>query len=290
MRSMTGFGQGRAESSLGRVTVELRTLNSRFADVSLRLPAVLAFAEAAARRAITGAIQRGKVTLSARFDAGAEAPSGVAINRPLLEALADEVRGASAREPQVETLLLVPGVVQPAADPEFEERLTTLFDAAMKGAIEALVKDREREGAILAAAMLAQHATLAEHHGKISAARGSVVEKFREKLKQRLEELLAGQNVKLDAGRLEQEVAIFADRADLSEECVRLGAHLAELESILKKSGAAQVGRRLDFLCQEIGREINTIGSKARDLDLIQSVLAMKTELESLKEQLANLE
>lgn len=296
MKSMTGYGQGFAQSVVGRVTIELRTVNGRFLDLQFRLGHVLATFESEARRVLMGGISRGKVSVHARFDAGEKAPAGTTINRAMLDLLVEEARDRvglidkyhQAVRPEI--LMLVPGVVQAAADPEFEEQLRELFEEAMNAAVASLSKDREREGAALAAAMLEIHSVLETNSKAIAESRDAVVAQYREKLKNRIEELLPAGSPPLDPGRLEQEVILFADKADISEECTRLIAHLAELKTILTARGNAPVGRRLDFLAQEIGREINTTGSKAKDLEMIQGVMVMKRELESLREQLANIE
>lgn len=289
MLSMTGFGRGTAESPLGRVSVELRTLNHRFTELSLQIHPALAFLDQTARRRVASAVQRGKVTLIVRFEPGSNAPSGITVNRPLLDELASRARELRDGGPIVpETLLLAPGVLQTSADPEAEAELTTLFDRAFDDASRALKADRSREGAVLRTVMEASEARLRESANAVSAGRAGVVERYREKLKQRLEELL-GPGLPLDPGRLEVEVVLFADKADIAEEVVRLDSHLDALRGILAEKDAA-VGRKLDFLAQEIGREINTVGSKCRDLDLTRHVLALKAELETLREQMANVE
>jgi uncharacterized protein (TIGR00255 family) len=292
MKSMTGYGAGRADGACGNVSIELRTVNGRFLDLSFRLPAMLSFAEPALRRSLMARLARGKVHVSARFDSAENAPPAVTVNRPLLRLLAEEARALAPDRPiAAETLLLAPGVVVPTVDSAMEEALAALVERALAQALDALEADRAREGRVLADAMLAIHARLEENHALVAAAGGSVAEKYRDRLRERIAELLAGTGVAPDPARIEQELALFADKADIGEECVRLGAHLDELRAILSGRGKGDAaGRRLDFLAQEIGREINTIGSKCRDLGIAKAVLAMKLELESLREQLANIE
>lgn len=290
MQSMTGFGRGTAESPLGRLSVELRTLNHRFTELSLQLPASLGFLDQPARRRVAGAVQRGKVTLLVRFEPGASAPAGVALNRPLLEELASQARAMRDGGPILpEVLMLAPGVVSPAADPAAEEGLLALFDSAFDGAAKALRTDRAREGAVLAGVFAASAARMRAAAHSVGAGAPHVVSRYRDKLKARLEELLGASAGTLDPGRIEQEVVLFADKADISEELVRLDAHLDALGRVIADD-SAPVGRKLDFLAQEIGREVNTIGSKCRDLDLARHVLDLKAELEILKEQIANVE
>ena len=290
MQSMTGFGRGTAESLIGRLSVELRTLNHRFTELSLQLPPALGFLDQPARRRVASAVQRGKVTLLVRFEPGQSAPAGVALNRPLLDELAAQARAMRDGGPIMpEVLMLAPGVVSPSADPAAEEGILALFDAAFDAAAAALRTDRAREGAVLADAFAASSARMRASAESIATGSSQVVARYRDKLHARIEELLGPAAGSPDPGRLEQEIVLFADKADISEEIVRLTSHLDELVKVIATVGAP-VGRRLDFLSQEIGREVNTIGSKCRDLDLTRHVLDLKAELESLKEQIANVE
>ncbi|MDX2177752.1 MAG: YicC/YloC family endoribonuclease [Candidatus Sumerlaeia bacterium] len=296
MRSMTGYGRGAAANAQGRVVIELRSLNHRFLELSIHLPGALGVAEGPLRRRLNEAVGRGKVTLSARFDPADDAGHcGYTVNRGLLQLLFREValhRGPVTDERHrmmPEILLLANGVVQPSVNAEGEGRLTELCLAALEEAVETLTADRSREGGAHARALARNGAALRAGLAGIDAARPLVAAAWRDKLKARIAELLPPGAPPLDAGRLETELALFADRADISEECVRLAAHLDALDAMLADPKGPH-GRRLDFLSQEIGREINTIGSKSRDLGIAQAVLAMKNELESLRELAANIE
>lgn len=289
MLSMTGFGRGSAEGPAGRMTVELRTLNHRFTELHMQMPPALSFLDGAARRRVNSAVQRGKVTCIVRFEAGEGAPSGLVVNEPLLDALAAHarrLRGGGDIAP--ESLFLAPGVLQPATDPAAEEEVVALFEAAFDAAAAALRVDRAREGTVLAEVLSAAEQRMRAGAVAIDAGRDLVVARYREKLNARVAELL-DPGTPLDPGRLEQEVLLFADKADISEECVRLASHLDELVSLISAEDGG-IGRKLDFLAQEIGREVNTVGSKCRDLDSTRHVLALKAELESLREQIANIE
>ncbi len=289
MLSMTGFGRGSSEGPAGRMTVELRTLNHRFTELHMQMPPMLSFLDGAVRRRVNAAIQRGKVTCIVRFEAGAGAPTGLVVNEALLDALAAHarrLRGGADIAP--ESLFLAPGVLQPATDPAAEEEVAALFEAAFTEAAAALRVDRAREGTVLGDVLSAAEQRMRAGATAIDAGRDLVVARYREKLNTRVAELL-DPGTPLDPGRLEQEVLLFADKADIAEECVRLTSHLDELVSLIASTDGG-IGRKLDFLAQEIGREVNTVGSKCRDLDLTRHVLALKAELESLREQIANIE
>ena len=291
MLSMTGFGSAQAIIPAGRVAVEVRSVNARFLEFGLRLPNALQALDPEVRNLVRGRLKRGKVDLVVRFEPAAEAASAVRINRA---ALANLLRDLSELSPlghkiAPETLLSVPGMISTPTEGDIAESLRVVVIDVVGKAIDALIADRRREGDGLRAAFRGHHAALAAGHAAANAARGEVVARYRDKLLARVTELLGPQSAALDPARLEQEVVLFADKADLSEECQRLGAHLDQLASLIEKNEDA-VGRSLDFLCQEILREVNTIGSKCRDLSITRAVLDMKTETESLRENIANVE
>ncbi len=290
MNSMTGFGNGQAEhESLGSLAIELRSVNSRFLDLAIRLPQELTTFEPLARSELQKRFARGKIYLSTRFDPIPGAAERYLLNEPLLKKLEEfcEERGAT---PSAESLLGIEGVIQIQPDESRQDELKKLFIDALEQAAEGLDAERGREGAALRQALLEIHEQMRERLDAVEESRGQVVDKFRERLHERLDELLGPKSASLDPGRLEQEVAIFADKADISEEIMRLGAHLDRLKEILNPENPEVKGRALDFLAQEILREINTIGSKARDLDITRQVLELKGLVESLKEQIANVE
>jgi len=286
---MTGFGNGRAEGATGTVSVEIRSVNNRFLDVQLRLPGVLSPMESGIRADLQKQFMRGKLTVFVNYSPSQEARKQAVINTDLLDqlvALCAE-RGQAA---QLDRLLAVPGIVTDDPAREGNEELEALLKRALSAACDGLVSDRGREGALLRDALLAIHGTMSAHLTAIEVIRPLVPMRYRDKLKERLAVLLEGGGTSFDAVRLEQELAIFADKADLAEECTRLAAHLGKLLALLTDSKTVAVGRPLDFLNQEILREINTIGSKARDLDITGRVLELKNLSENLKEQIANLE
>jgi len=290
MNSMTGFGSGRCGSpTLGALSVEMRSVNSRFLDLVVRLPQELSALEPAARAGIQKRFTRGKLYVDVRFEPIPGATQRYEINEALVERLEDFCR-SRGHEAKPEDLLGISGVVIALQDPSRLDEMTKLMEDALEEASKSMETDRRREGQVLREALLAILAQMRACHSAVAEFRHQVVERYRQKLQDRIADLLGPKGINLDSGRLEQEVALFADKADLSEEVTRLGAHLDRLEELLSSAGGEARGRALDFLNQEILREINTIGSKGRDLEITRQVLELKNHAESMKEQIANVE
>jgi len=293
IRSMTGYG--RAEVSGPRISaaVECRSVNHRHLDISLKLPRALAVYEPDARRLIQAAVQRGRVDVSATLTpAGGGSGTTLSVNtaqareyEAAARAVADELRLTATL--RVEWLLAQPGVLtrdtEPAVAPE---EGWALVAQALEAALADLVARREAEGKALAQELGALHETL-EAQMALVAARVPVAQTRRmTRLRERIQALLG--EIPVDEGRLATEVAALAERADITEELARLRVHLGDLRARIDEGG--QVGRPLDFLIQEINREVNTVGSKADDLEISQAVIAAKATLEKIREQVQNIE
>jgi uncharacterized protein (TIGR00255 family) len=290
VKSMTGFGRSAGTLPDGtEATVVVRGVNHRFLDVSVKLRDELASAEPAIRRAVAGVTSRGHLDIlirtvrpagrTASFDAEAAARYvGLWKEEAAKRALPADL---SARD-----LLSLPGVVRAdeaaEADPAFEAPLVALVAEAL-GAFDAT---RSREGAALAAAIEGIHARLEAGVARLDAERTGLVERIQALLRERIGKLAAG--IPLDEGRLAQEVALLADRADISEELDRLRTHLVEVRRLLAAPGPS--GKRLDHLAQELHREVNTAGSKVREAGATRLVLDLKSDLEAFKEQVQNVE
>lgn len=289
MRSMTGFGAGDAALGAGRVSVEARAVNHRYLDVRVRVPRELVdhatFVEQLARRT-TG---RGRVELIVRLD-------GDAARLPVLDvpkaraalaqlgALCDELRPGEAVP--LSLLACVPDLFSPSeALPD--EGTRNALTAAVEHACEELARMRLVEGRALAVDLRTRLTDVRSHLAALRRRLPQVVATYRERLRERLATLLRGAEITLDPTRLEQEVAIFADRADVAEELTRLDSHAAQLDTLFDEDGET-VGRRLDFLLQEMMREANTIGSKSPDAAVTMHVVALKADLERMREQAQN--
>lgn len=291
MNSMTGFGAATRETRFGRLTVEIRSVNYRFLEPSFRLGQSFMHLEPALRTELRNRLQRGKVDLFVRFEPTESFIPSVRINTALVREILKQFDQASLSDtppPRPEALIGVPGVVMVDSDAGSNEELDGEMVSLVHEALDKLIAERRREGDALYAACRGHQQRMRELAAQVAAARDDVVQKYRERLRARLDELLGPMAPTLDPGRIEQEVALFADKADIAEECQRLDAHLEALATLLDQEDA--VGRQLDFLTQEIQRETNTIGSKCRDLEIARCVLELKKENESLRENIANAE
>jgi uncharacterized protein (TIGR00255 family) len=293
IRSMTGYG--RAEVSGPRLTVwaEAKSLNHRTLDVNLRLPRLFSAFELDTRRLVQSSLQRGRVEVTVGLGSatgGGMTPVGVNLEQAREYArLATEVAGALGlgRGPELEWVLGQPGVLSREEPVTLTpEEAWPLLAEALGGALAQLVARREAEGQALAEDLLALHATLVSQASMMAERVPAALDRHTARLRERIQALLA--ETPIDEARLATEVALWAGRTDVTEELTRLRVHLHEMARLLREGGL--VGRTLDFLIQEINRELNTIGSKADDLELSQLVIAGKSALEKLREQVQNLE
>ena len=291
IRSMTGFGQTQAAWQDGTVTVEIRAVNHRFLEIAARLPRHLHALEEPFKKAVQQRCRRGRIDLTLSIQ-GAKGRGGL-IN--LDEALARQYHQNLRR---LKTSLKLPGSIdvtliaglrdvltvsdQPPEDPQ----LATLAHHLAEEALDQMQTMREREGMALAKDLEGRLQILKEHRTAVAARAPHVLEEGFERMKLRIEKLLGGEAP--DVPRLHQELALYADRGDITEEIVRLDSHVLQFEEQLKRSES--VGKTLEFLLQEMGREVNTIGSKANDAVIAGHVVQMKAELERIREQVQNIE
>lgn len=293
MKSMTGFGAAEGKASGRTLAVEITSINSKKGlDLQFGLPRELSPLENTLRATVQKTVVRGRVNVDITWRSDRQnGPVPLQINRPLLKEYQAEFRAVAKSLKaedgvSLEFLLRLPGVMEDTRGTvdaaEFLPPLEKLLDKAL-GAWD---KSREREGAFLAKDLSAKFRFLEEQVGGVEERKAPHLEAHRQALLRRLEE--AGIAVALDDERLLKELALFADRSDISEETTRLRSHFEEAKRLLKAS--EPTGRNLDFLLQEIGREINTIGSKGNDVEISRRVVSMKTELEKIREQVQNLE
>jgi uncharacterized protein (TIGR00255 family) len=290
IRSMTGFGAGRASAGGEELDVEIRSVNHKYCEVKVRLPRELAALEVDAAKAVRERLARGGIDVTVRRGggAGAVAPR---VDLPLAEAYARAFSELGAR-------LALPGAVT-LADVvgaegvlRLDERALDLeaareaLRAALAAALDALVAMRAREGEALARDVGGRLDEVEALVGRAAALVPQSVEHHRVRLAERVQELTRG--IALDPARLAQEVALFADRTDVTEEVTRLRSHLAQARALL--AGGEPAGRKLDFLVQEMHREVNTIGSKSQSAEIAAIVVSAKAEIERMREQVQNVE
>lgn len=294
IRSMTGFG--RAKGTVGdgwAVEVVVRSVNHRFLDLNIKVREQEIDLEPVLRRVFSRHVARGKVEVTLRLRRATPAPTVISIDEGLLEALLARFAALSERYPvsgrlEARDLLTIPQIfsVESSVDGFSEEDSAALEQIAGAAARE-LVTMREAEGALVAADLAERIAFLQKRLAELAGRRGEIVRRNLDNLRERLRLLTS--EAGLDPGRLEQEAALAVDRADVAEELQRLEGHLSQFGSLLTAS-REPVGKKLDFLAQEILRELNTLGSKGRDLQMIREVLEMKSEIEKIREQVQNLE
>ena len=293
LMSMTGRGAGAAASRLARVEAELSSVNRKQLDVNVGIPRFLASFESRVQERIQRALSRGRVTGEIRVTwAEAAQAAGVRVDEGLARAHVAALRGAAKKlglpdDLKASALLSLPEVVV------FEHRATDIealwpvVEKALEAALAKLQAMRKKEGAALGRDLRARLKQLVGLVREIGMRVPAVAETYRENLLKRIAAALPGAELAADE-RVLKEIALFADRSDITEEQVRLDSHLVQAAGLLKTGSV--VGRTLDFLVQEMGREINTIGSKANDGDITRRVIAFKTELERIREQVQNIE
>ena len=291
IRSMTGYGRAVQTIDGREITVELRSVNNRYLDCTVKLPRMFSFAEDGVKNCVKAAVSRGKVDVYIGVNAVQTADVQVAVNRPVLESYLAALRQIETEygvrdDVTVMSLARLPDVFSVEKTQEDEQKLTQDILSVAEEAISRYNAMRETEGAALETDLRGRAATILERVALVEQRSPATVAEYRERLRQKMQEVL--QNTAIDEGRILQEAAIYADRIAVDEETVRLRSHLAQLGDMLTKGGA--IGRKLDFLLQELNRETNTIGSKCNDLELSNIVVDMKAELEKIREQTQNIE
>ena len=291
VKSMTGYGRARQTLHGRDITVEVRSVNNRYLDCTVKVPRTYIFAEDAVKSRVQKAVSRGKVDVFITIDATAADETVVAVNEPLArgyyEALT-KIRDMFSLEGELTAAVLAkfPDVLTVTKAEEDLESVAGDICAVLDEALEAYNAMRAVEGVKLCEDIAGRVTTVETVVGKVEERSPQTVTAYREKLTARMQEVL--QSTTIDESRILTEAAIFADKIAVDEETVRLRSHIAQLRAMLKSD--QPVGRKLDFLIQEVNRECNTIGSKCNDLTIAQDVVNMKAEVEKIREQVQNIE
>jgi uncharacterized protein (TIGR00255 family) len=287
IRSMTGYARAEAQGPWGRLAWELRSVNHRYLDLSVRMPDELRALETEARQRINARLSRGKVEVGLRYSREGAQAAPVALDESQLRQLQQAVEvvrrsGIAVGAADPVRVLAWPGVVR-AESADFAPVLAAALEL-LDRALADFTATREREGARTADVLAERCAAIEAHVAQVRARLPQVRAQWVEKLRQRCRDL----GVEVDPARLEQEVVLAAQRLDVDEELTRLGAHLAEVRKTLAREDA--VGRRLDFLMQELNREANTLSSKSQDAEVTRHAVDIKVVIEQLREQVQNVE
>lgn len=291
IHSMTGFGRGQGQANGMDITVELRSVNHRFFEYSSRLPRAFGFLDEKLKSFLQERIARGKVDVSVYIDVTDAPGAEVAVNRTLAQAYASAARELAdvcgvPNDLTARSLMQLPDVITVRRAAEDEDAVWAAVRGVTEQALERFLAMREREGARMREDVLNRRRTLLEAVAFVEERSPQTVREHMDKVQTRMRELLDGAAV--DEGRLLTEAGLIADRLAVAEETVRLRSHLDQLEALVNAD--EPVGRKLDFLVQEINRETNTIGSKSQDLSLTRCIVDMKSEIEKIREQIQNIE
>ncbi len=289
MLSMTGYGRAAAELDGRQLTIEMKSVNHRFLDIAFRMPRNLMFLEDDARKIISARLARGHVDVFFTYRNLRSDSRCVSADRALFDAYAaalEQLAAAGLRDDRsLMSVARMPDVLTVTEADEDQDALKQLLAMALTDALDGLCAMRAREGGEMKRDLALRVDHIEEMTRAVEARYPETVEAYKARLRAAIEEMV-GQNV--DEARLLTEVAIMADRSAIAEETVRLHAHIAQLRECLEKP--EPVGRRIDFLVQELNREVNTISSKSQDVSITQLVISMKAEIEKLREQLQNIE
>ncbi|MDP4091861.1 MAG: YicC/YloC family endoribonuclease [Bacillota bacterium] len=291
IRSMTGFGRGEYKENGKEFLVEIKTVNHRYSDIFLKLPRQISFLEDKVRDTVNKSLSRGKIDVYVSFEEFGEDSKSVLLDEPLAKAYVkslETLRDKFHLKDDISLSLVArfPDILKVEKVEADEDVTWQYLKKALDNALDSLVKMREIEGEGLKKDMIERAEYIRKIVNKIDERAPEVVKEYKLRLENRIKELMDQQVV--DENRLATEIAIFADRCSINEELVRLDSHIKQLIQTLNQE--QPVGRKLDFLVQEMNREINTIGSKSNDLDITRNVVEIKSEIEKIREQVQNIE
>lgn len=291
LRSMTGYGRGKYENDSREYIVEIKSVNNRYSDVSIKMPRNISFLEENIKKLISNSITRGKVEVFINFTNNSDKGRNIQINRELAKRYIDEMRLLADQEKinsniEVIDVMKMPDVLNTKIDENDEAVIAEELTKCTKEAIANFIHMREIEGEKIEEDLSRRLQIITEKIEKINSISTGLVKEYIVKLEKRVNELLKPDVV--DEARLAQEIVIFSDKCSVEEEITRLKSHILQFNDLLHKENSN--GKRIDFLIQEMNRETNTIGSKANNLEITNYVVDIKTELENIREQIQNIE
>ncbi|MBM7560530.1 YicC/YloC family endoribonuclease [Fusibacter tunisiensis] len=291
--SMTGFGRGEFSSGVFDVTVEMRAVNNRYCDIVVKMPKKLTVFEERIKSKVKSELSRGRVDVYINLEETSHDNYAVKANYEILDRFVEVYRSISERyDLKDDVSLALLSRVQDGIEVSYEDRDEAEFwnaiEPALTDALKHLMEMRSIEGQQLKIDVLQKIANIKENLEKLSEYAPLIVSTYRKKITDRIEELLSDMNAEIDASRIANEIAIFSDKTNINEEIVRIHSHLEQIERILETD--VPVGRKLDFLIQELNREVNTIGSKSPDSEISTLVIELKSDLEQIREQIQNIE
>lgn len=291
MNSMTGFGKAELTIDGRRMRVEIKSVNQRFLDINVRMPRFLMFLEEAVRKQIQQSLARGRVEVFINYASERDDAKKVTVNQGMIRSYYEAAQAISSElsipgDIGVIDLMRLPDAVTIEEREQDDSALAELTQKTLAAALEELLSARRKEGEKLMSDITARLSDILEFSKQIAQKEQTVVAEYRDKLTERISVLLSNQPV--DEARIAQEVAIFADKCNITEEVVRIQSHVAQFLDADNQSGPQ--GRNLDFIVQELNREFNTIGSKSGDVEITNLVIRGKAEIEKIREQIQNIE
>lgn len=290
IKSMTGFGRGEASQDNITFTVDIKTVNHRYSDISVRMPRMVSALEEKVREYINSKLNRGKIDVFINYDSFGQ-DTKVKLDTNLASAYVDSLNILKQQfgikdDISLSLLTRFSDILKLDTEEKDLDFLWAILSSALEQAVNALVEMRGREGERLLKDMLLKLDSIKATVAGIKAKSADLVDVYKNKLYDKIKELT--KDIQLDENRLLTEVAIFADKSSIDEEIVRLGSHIEEFKKTLTIKGT--IGKKLDFIVQEMNREVNTIGSKSSDLGVVNNVIEIKTEIEKIREQVQNIE
>lgn len=293
IKSMTGFGRSEYNDGKRNIIIEIRSVNHRYSDITVKMPRRYSFAEDKIKSAVKDKIKRGKVDVSVMVENITENDVNIKLNTMVAQQYYDNLRELKNNfdlvgDITIQGLASMPDVMKTVPDVDDEAEMTKLILIPVKEAAENLSVMRTIEGEKLAADLMARGEVIKGLVDMIAEKAGSVPKVYTEKLKERIKDLIGG-SVDIPEDRILMEAAIFADKCNVDEELTRLNSHMDQMKSIISQSREPD-GKKLDFLVQEMNREANTIGSKANDIEITNLMLQVKAEIEKIREQVQNIE
>jgi len=291
LRSMTGYGRGKYENDSREYIVEIKSVNNRYTDISIKMPRSISFLEENVKKNISNSITRGKVEVFITFTNNSNKGRSIEINRELAKNYIEEMKNLASQENinaniEVIDVMKMPDVLNIKIDENDEAVITDELTKCTEEAVANFIKMREVEGEKIKQDLSNRILKISEKIEKINSISTGLVKEYIVKLEKRVNELLKPDVV--DEARLAQEIVIFSDKCSVEEEITRLKSHISQFTDLLEKENSN--GKRIDFLIQEMNRETNTIGSKANNLEITNYVVDIKTELENIREQIQNIE
>ncbi|HZK34962.1 MAG TPA: YicC/YloC family endoribonuclease [Bacillota bacterium] len=289
--SMTGFGRGKSQDENREISIELKTINHRYLDINLRMSRSLSFLEENIRKALQASLTRGRVEIYLNYVNNTTDKTSVVLNETLAKSYIDSLSSLAenfglSKNIDLSILAGIDDIFTVTESEEDTDLLSKLSLEALNEALTALGHMREKEGSFLVEDILKRTSKIEDMLNEIDKRSPLVVEEYRNKLEARLTELL--KSTELEENRFNTEVAYYADRSNITEEIIRLRSHLSQLRLTMEQGGP--IGRKLDFIVQEMNRETNTIGSKSGDIQITNNVVEIKSEIEKIREQIQNIE